>query len=120
MNLAPGQAEFEKQIYTYYNQYCASPKTTQDRRIMRNYLSNQQSIKQWNRNPFTQNKNKKYYFQYEQGGTYMYIEFLPVYNTKKVMKYTFTGNCWCHQNTYHIPTTENIQTWICNKEQKLQ
>ena len=40
---------FDREVITYYNQYCASPKITQDRRIKRNYINNLASIKQFNK-----------------------------------------------------------------------
>ena len=85
MNNIPNQ-DFEKLIYTYYNQYCASPAVTEKRRIMRNYLSNNQSIQQNNVNPFLQNPNKRYYFQDNK----MYI------NEGNILyKYIRTGSVWC-------------------------
>ena len=38
--------------YSYYNEYYASPATTQNRRILRNYESNNQTLKKSNANPF--------------------------------------------------------------------
>ena len=40
MSGPPSNQPFSEQIYTYYNQYCASPAVTQQRRVMRNYLLN--------------------------------------------------------------------------------
>jgi len=67
-------SDFEYNVYFYYNQYFASPKTTQDRRIMRNYLNNLESIKKSNQNPFMNNKGKKFYFYYVNNQTYMIIQ----------------------------------------------
>lgn len=66
--------DFEYDIYAYYNQYYATPAETQQRRIMRNYLSNEQTIKQYNRNPFKNNKNNIFNFLYTIGQTYMIVE----------------------------------------------
>ena len=51
--------DFNYDVVSYYNQYYASAKTTQNRRIMRNYLNNQQSIKEFNKNPFINNSSGK-------------------------------------------------------------
>ncbi len=37
--------DFNYNVIHYYNQYCASPKTTQDRRIKRNYIMYLASIR---------------------------------------------------------------------------
>ena len=52
--------DFNFDVYSYYNQYYASPYVTQQRRILRNYLNNQQSIKEANQNPFLNNNGKKF------------------------------------------------------------
>ena len=67
-------SDFEYDVYSYYNQYCASSKTTQDRRIMRNYLNNLESIKKSNQNPFMNKKGKNFYFYYVNNQTYMIIQ----------------------------------------------
>lgn len=66
---------FEADVYLYYNQYYASPKTTQNRRILRNYTNNNYSIKKWNKNPFINNKGKIFYFFQSLIQSYMVIEY---------------------------------------------
>jgi hypothetical protein len=66
--------DFEYDIYAYYNEYYATPYETQQRRIMRNYLSNQQDIKKSNKNFFKNDKTKIFNFLYTNGLTYMIIE----------------------------------------------
>ena len=83
--------DFNYDTYCYYNQYYASPAITQQRRILRNYYNNQQSIKEFNINPFINNKNKKYYFSYINLNTYMIIEDLI---TKKIDTYLLNNKCW--------------------------
>ena len=85
---------FEKQIYTYYNQYCASPYITQQRRILRNYYNNQLSINNSNKN-YLINKNKKINFLYVNLNTYMIIQDLITKNTDK---YLLINKCWVKCN----------------------
>jgi hypothetical protein len=67
-------ADFEYDVYSYYNQYYASEKTTQNRRIMRNYLNNQESIKKSNQNPFMNKQGKKFYFYNANNQMFMIIQ----------------------------------------------
>jgi hypothetical protein len=66
---------FEADVYLYYNQYYASPKTTEYRRILRNYINNNHSIKKSNKNPFINNKGKIFYFFHSLIQSYMVIEY---------------------------------------------
>jgi hypothetical protein len=84
--------DFEYDIYAYYNQYYATAAETQQRRIMRNYLSNQQTIKQYNKNPFINNKSKKFNFLYTYGQTYMIVEDKLKEN---IVMYILINNNWC-------------------------
>ncbi len=86
--------DFTADVYLYYNQYCASPAVTQQRRIMRNYINNNNTIKQSNKNPFI-NKNIKYNFAYGQKNTYMIIQ-LPN-NIVQIYLYNGSCSCWCLQ-----------------------
>jgi hypothetical protein len=85
--------DFEADVLLYYNQYYASAKVTQDRRIMRNYINNQNSIKQSNKNPFFNNKNTKFNFIYGYGQTYMVVQ----YANKSVAIYIKIDTHWCLQ-----------------------
>ena len=84
---------FDYDVISYYNQYCASPSVTQNRRILRNYINNVNTTKQYNKNPFI-NKNKKYNFLYTYSQTYMIVE-----ENNKIDIYILINNCWKHQNT---------------------
>ena len=83
---------FDYDVISYYNEYYASPYVTQNRRIMRNYLANLNTTKQYNRNPFI-NKNKKYNFLYTYAQTYMIVE-----DSNKIDIFILINNCWKHQN----------------------
>jgi len=83
---------FDYDVISYYNEYYASPYVTQNRRIMRNYLANVNTTKQYNRNPFI-NKNKKYNFLYTYSQTYMIVE-----DSNKIDIFILINNCWKHQN----------------------
>ena len=83
--------EFDYNVYHYYNQYCASPRTTQNRRIMRNYQNNLLSIKEYNRNPFINNQGKKFNFLYTNQQNYRLIQ----NKDKSIVMYILINNCWC-------------------------
>lgn len=82
-------ADFTYDVYHYYNEYCASPKTTQNRRIMRNYLNNVETTKQYNKNPFI-NSGKKFNFLYTNGGSYMFVE-----SNNSTDMYIKINSSWC-------------------------
>jgi hypothetical protein len=84
--------QFNYDVYSYYNQYYASEKVTQQRRIMRNYLNNQQSVKKFNQNPFLNNKNKKFNFLYTYAQNYMIIE----NENNSLDVFILINKCWCH------------------------
>jgi len=85
---------FDYDVISYYNEYCASPLVTQNRRIMRNYINNVNATKKYNKNPFINPLvNKKYNFLYTYGQTYMMVE-----TTNKIDIYILINNCWKHQN----------------------
>ena len=91
--------DFDIDVITYYNQYYASEKTTQNRRIMRNYLNNQQSIKEFNKNPFLNNKNKKFKFLYTYAQNYMIIE--NENNSSDI--FILINKSWCHMKHINGP-----------------
>jgi hypothetical protein len=82
--------EFNYDVYSYYNEYYASPATTQNRRILRNYESNNQTIKKSNANPFINNKGKKFNFLYTYAQNYMIVQDL---NSTDV--YILINKSWC-------------------------
>ena len=106
--------DFDYDVLSYYNQYYASPKTTQNRRIMRNYLNNQASIKKSNINPFINCVGKKFNFFYSYAQNFMIVE--NQNNTIDI--YIQINNCWCHQN--HLPNKNNckiLENIVKNYEQ---
>jgi len=105
MNIGPPSNQtFQQQIYTYYNQYCASPALTQRRRIMRNYLSNNEVIKQYNTNPYTANPNVKYYFLDGK----MYIQ-----KGNILSRYIRTGSVWCYNKEIILSDGETATDYFC-------
>ena len=82
--------DFNYDVIAYYNEYYASPAETQRRRILRNYYSNQQTIKQFNKNPFINNKNKKFNFLYTYEQNYMIVE-----NENSIDLYILINKNWC-------------------------
>ena len=87
-------ADFTYDVYHYYNEYCASPRTTQNRRIMRNYNNNLDTIKQFNRNPFI-NSGKKFNFLYTNGASYMFVE-----SNNSTDMYIRINSSWCHMGKF--------------------
>lgn len=87
--------QFDFNVITYYNQYYAPAQVTQNRRVLRNYYNNQQTIKQFNVNPFMNNKDKKFNFLYANKQTYMIIELKNNYDI-----YILINNCWCHMKHF--------------------
>ena len=86
------KADFDIDVIIYYNQYYATEKETQQRRIMRNYLSNQETIKKSNQNPFINNAGKKFNFLYTYAQNYMIVTD-TIKNTVTV--YIRINNSWC-------------------------
>ena len=89
-------ADFTTDVYLYYNQYYASPYVTQQRRILRNYINNNNTIKQNNINPFINNKNIKFNFVYGEGETYMVVQNA----NKSIDIYIKIGVNWCLQRHF--------------------
>ena len=88
--------QFDYNVYSYYNQYYASAKVTQDRRLLRNYYNNQTSIAAFNKNPFINNKGKKFNFLYTNQQNYRFIE----NKDKSIDVYIYINKCWCHMKHY--------------------
>jgi hypothetical protein len=84
-------------IYAYYNEYYATAYETQQRRNYRNYLNSVNDIKKSNKNPYTNNQGKKFYFFYTYAQNYMIIE-----NTfkKSLSVYIRINNNWCGMKYY--------------------
>lgn len=81
--------DFNYDVYSYYNQYYASPYVTQQRRILRNYYNNNQSIKESNKNVFMNNSSQKINFLYTLCENYMIIE-----KNNKLYIYLWVNNIW--------------------------
>lgn len=81
---------FNYDVYSYYNQYYASPAVTQQRRIMRNYKSNNETIKKSNANPFFNSKGKKFNFLYSYAQNYMIVQ-----NSNSTDVYILIDQSWC-------------------------
>jgi hypothetical protein len=98
-------ADFTIDVYTYYNEYCASPKVTQNRRILRNYLNNNQTIKESNKNPFINNKGKQFYFFNSEVQSYMAIEYttnlIPNKPQNSIDIFIRINSHWCL--VHHVP-----------------
>ena len=88
--------DFEYNVIHYYNEYCASAKITQDRRIQRNYQNNLLSIREYNRNPFFNNQGKKFNFLYTNQQNYRLIQ----NKDKSIDMYIFINKCWCHMKHF--------------------
>ena len=84
--------DFNYDVYAYYNQYYAPAAVTQQRRILRNYHSNNQTIRQFNRNPFINNQGKIYNFLYTYSQNYMFVQD----NRNNVTDmYIYINSGWC-------------------------
>jgi hypothetical protein len=100
--------DFTRNVYTYYNQYCAPPKITQERRILRNYINNQNSIKKSNINPFFNNKNKIFNFLYTEELTYMLIQ----NSNKSVDTYILINNQWCPFRRFNGINCKELENFL--------
>ena len=90
-------ANWNYNVIHYYNQYFASPQTTQNRRIQRNYQMYQQNLKESNKNVF-QNQNKQFRFYYRTFQPLMFVyepRFQP--NQQKLTIYIKIDTSWCLQ-----------------------
>lgn len=85
-------ADFNYDVLSYYNEYYATEYETQQRRILRNYYNNNQSIKQANKNPFINNQGKKFNFFYSYAQNYMFVEDTK---TNIIDIYILINKSWC-------------------------
>ena len=81
---------FNYDVYSYYNEYYASPAVTEKRRLMRNYQSNNETIKKSNANPFLNNKGKKFNFLYTYAQNYMIVQ-----DSNSTDVYILINKSWC-------------------------
>ena len=89
------EATWNYDVLSYYNQYYASPYVTQQRRIMRNYINNQNTISESNKNNYINNQGKKFSFFYSQTQNYMLIQYtLPGQDYADLL--TVVNGVWQH------------------------
>lgn len=81
---------FNYDVYSYYNEYYASPSVTEKRRSMRNYQTNNETIKKSNANPFLNNKGKKFNFLYTYAQNYMIVQ-----DSNSTDVYILINKSWC-------------------------
>ena len=81
---------FNYDVYSYYNEYYAPASVTQKRRVLRNYESNNQTIKKSNENPFINNKGKKFNFLYTYAQNYMIVQ-----DSNSTDVYILINKSWC-------------------------
>lgn len=87
------KATWDYDVLSYYNQYYATPYETQQRRIMRNYINNQNTIRESNKNNYINNQGKKFSFYYAQTQNYMLIQYtLPGQNYADL--FTVVNGVW--------------------------
>ena len=107
---------FNYDVYSYYNQYCASPAVTEKRRILRNYENNNKTIEQSMQNPFLNSSGKKFNFLYTYGQNYMIVQYG---NNSDV--YIQINKSWCklkhYDNTNCNEFKEFIKSIALRKEQ---
>ncbi len=107
-------ADFNYDVIAFYNQYYASPKTTQRRRLLRNYISNNQVIKQYNQNPFINNKGKTFNFLYTYDQNYMIVQ------TKETTTlYIYINKCWCKMGIFDNKTECYKFITLINNKRKI-
>ena len=89
------EATWNYDVLSYYNQYYASPYETQQRRIMRNYINNQNTIRESNKNNYINNQGKKFSFFYTLTQSYMLIQYtLPGQDYADL--FTVVNGVWQH------------------------
>jgi hypothetical protein len=89
------QATWNYDVLSYYNEYYATPYETQQRRIMRNYINNQKTIADSNKNNYTNNKGKKFCFFYTQTQSYMLVQYTDP-GQKYADLFTVVNGVWQH------------------------
>jgi hypothetical protein len=107
-------ADFTADVYLYYNQYYASAKVTQERRILRNYINNQNSIKKSNINPFFNNKNKKFNFLYTNELTYMLIQ----YANNSIDTFISIDKMWCPFRRFNGINCDELKQFLIQHSAK--
>jgi len=101
------EATWNYDVLSYYNQYYASPYETQQRRIMRNYINNQNTIRESNKNNYINNQGKKFSFFYAQTQSYMLIQYtLPGQDYADL--FTVVNEVWQH--------VKRIPKYKCDKK----
>lgn len=107
--------QFNRMVYDYYNQYYATERTTLMRRLRRNLINNNISIKQNNTNYFIKNgAGKKYYFYNPPDYQYAFIEYQPNKNNKnkKIQQFIMINSCWVSQGCFFIGAKENLSVYL--------
>jgi len=100
------EAAWNYDVLHYYNQYCATEKETQNRRIARNYAMYQNDLKLQNRNPYQNQKGFKTFFFYSYLYSYMIHEFPEVNSLRKNVIYIRLNNSWCLQHIIYLKKGE--------------
>jgi hypothetical protein len=98
---------FNYDVYSYYNQYCASPAVTQQRRIMRNYENNNKTIMESNNNPFINSKGKKFNFLYTYSQNYMIVQ-----SHNSIDVYIQINKSWCKLKHYNNLNCNELKEFI--------
>jgi hypothetical protein len=101
------KATWDYDVLAYYNQYYATPYETQQRRIMRNYINNQNTIKTANQNNYTNNQGKKFAFFYGLTQSYMLIQYTDP-SKKYADLFTVVNGIWQH--------VKRIQNYKCGQK----
>lgn len=106
--------DFNYDVLFYYNQYYAPAYVTQQRRILRNYINNNNTIKQYNRNPFINNKGKTFNFLYTYAQNYMFVQ-----DSNSTDIYIWIGSGWCKMKHFNNKLNCNeIKIFIQNNAPK--
>jgi len=110
------QAAWNYDVLRYYNEYYATEKETQNRRIARNYAMYQADIRKQNQNVFQNNKGIKTYFFYTYLYSYMIHEYPEVNGIRKNIIYIRIQN----QNTWCLQRIINLKKGECLFDQLFQ
>lgn len=107
-------ADFNYDVVSFYNQYYAPAHTTQRRRVLRNYINNNESIKKFNKNPFMNNNGKTFNFLYTYDQNYM------IEQTKETTKlYININKCWCKMGIFNNKTDCYKFIYFINNKRKI-
>jgi hypothetical protein len=95
------KASWDYDVLHYYNQYCATEKETQNRRVARNYAMYQADLKKQNQSMIQTKNGIRTYFFYTYLYSYMVHEYPEVNGLRKNVVYLRlpNQNCWCLQRT---------------------